>query len=567
MTGPEAGRRAGQDLLPEKPNGLTCPVYEAVARALADRGTRVLFGLTGSGNLFIADAFVRNYDGVFVRSAHEAGAVLMARGYAHTSQELGVATVSQGPGLTNAVTALIEAARGRAPVLVIAIDSPVEAKFHWQNVDQRAVVTSTGAGFEQVRSALTVVRDFETAARRAVVEQRPIVLNLPRDFVAADTTYLAARPDYPLRQPGPAVDEAVEQAGAILASLRRPIVLAGRGAANAASRTALLKLATRVGAPVATTLKAKGLFRGERYDLGVFGTLSSPAASDIIARSDGILAFGAGLNYRTTIGGDLTEGKLVIQCDVDPTALGGHRPIAVGIVGDAAAVADQLREVLDVLEVRPTQFCTDDMATQLASISGAAADPRRTRGAVDIRAVLGHLNGLLPPNRVVVTDGGNCVLPAWDILTVEDPRWFVTTLDFGAIGSGMGQAIGASYGAPDRPVLLVTGDGGFTLGGIVEFNTAVREDIDLVVVVCNNAAYGPEYLELVRHGIDPSLAQFDWPDFAAVATALGGTGVVIESMADLPTAERVIRARDRPVLLDVRLDPADDLPAMAVNGR
>ena len=129
----------------------------------------------------------------------------------------------------------------------------------------------------------------------------------------------------------------------------------------------------------------------------------------------------------------------------------------------------------------------------------------------------------------------------------------------------MGNAIGASWSAPELPVVLVVGDGGFTLGGLVEFNTAVRYDVDLITVVCNNGTYGPEYRELVHRGLDPRLSMFEWPDFASVAGALGGTGVTVRTSRDLEAAAKAIADRDRPLLIDVHLDPAADDSAMAVS--
>ena len=113
----------------------------------------------------------------------------------------------------------------------------------------------------------------------------------------------------------------------------------------------------------------------------------------------------------------------------------------------------------------------------------------------------------------------------------------------------------------DRPALLVTGDGGFMLGGLAEFSTAVRHGCDLVVVVCNDSSYGAEDVQLTNRGMDPSIARFSWPDFAPVAVALGGQGVTVRTMGDLQSALDAIEARQGPLLIDLKLDP-DTVPPL-----
>ena len=156
--------------------------HEATARALSDHGVTTVFGVLGDANLYAMDAFQRHAGGTFVSMANEAAAVLSANGYARTSGRLGVATVTHGPALTNTVTALVESVRDRTPVLLIAGDTAVADRENFQNISQRDVVMPTGAGFEQVRTPHTVAEDLTTAIRRALLERRPVVLNMPVDF-------------------------------------------------------------------------------------------------------------------------------------------------------------------------------------------------------------------------------------------------------------------------------------------------------------------------------------------------------------------------------------------------
>ncbi len=527
--------------------------HEVMARALADHGVDTVFGVLGDANLYMMDSFQRVAGGKYYSFSNEAGAVLAANGYARTSGRLGVATVTHGPALTNTLTALVESVRDHTPVLLVAGDTAVVDRENFQNIAQRDVVLPTGAGFEQVRSPLTAAEDVATAIRRALLERRPVVLNVPVDFQWEDVPYQPVAPKLVEPQavaPDPA---ALDAAVGIVAAARRPVVLAGRGAARA--RGALLRLAERIGAPVATTLRGKDLFRGERFDLGIFGTLSDEVALETIMESDCVIAFGASLNKWTTAEGSLLEKKRVVHVDLDRDSISRFSTVDAGVVGDAAVVADTIVEWLDQAEVPATGFASEELARRLASRSPADFTDCSTDETVDIRTAMLRIDEAFPQDRTLVFDGGRFIFNAFTRLHCPEPSAYVHTVNFGSIGLGMGNAIGASLGAPGRPTLLVTGDGGFMMGGLAEFNTAVRHGIDLVVVMFNDRAYGAEHIQFRNKNMDPAISTFEWPDFGPVATALGGRGFTVRNLAELDEALAAIENRDRPVLIEIRIDP------------
>ncbi|MFD7407854.1 thiamine pyrophosphate-binding protein [Streptomyces sp. NPDC059866] len=533
--------------------------HEAVARALADHGVKTVFGVLGDANLYMMDSFERVIGGSYYSCSNEGGAVLAANGFARTSGGLGVATVTHGPALTNTVTALVESVKDHTPVLLVAGDTAVVDRENFQNIPQRDVVLPTGAGFEQVRSPQTVAEDMAVAVRRALLEKRPVVLNVPVEFQWEEVDYRKAEPAFTPPQavaPDPA---ALDAAVGIIASAHRPVVLAGRGATSPEARAALLRLAERIGAPVATTLRAKDLFRGERFDLGICGTLSHEVALDTILQSDCVIAFGASLNKWTTAEGSVLEKKQLVHVDIERDSLNRFSASDAPVVGDAAKVADTIVGWLDEAEAKPTGFASEELAQRLAAYSDAALkDPSTglsTDETVDIRTAMQRLDGAFPADRTLVFDGGRFIFNAFTRLHCPEPSAYVHTVNFGSIGLGMGNAIGASFGAPGRPTLLITGDGGFMLGGLAEFSTAVRHNVDLVVVVFNDAAYGAEHIQFRSKNMDPAISTFDWPDFGPVATALGGRGFTVRNLADLDEALDAIETRDRPVLIDIKIDP------------
>ena len=174
---------------------------------------------------------------------------------------------------------------------------------------------------------------------------------------------------------------------------------------------------------------------------------------------------------------------------------------------------------------------------------------------------LDRLEEALPKDRFLATDGGRFMTEVWCRVSAPNAESFFATANFGSIGLGLQVAIGAGFAVKDRPVVLFTGDGGFMMGGINEFNTAVRMKQDLIVIVANDSAYGAEHVQFLDRKMDPGLSTFNWPSFADVATALGGQGVQVNSAEDLEAAIKVMETRDRPLLIELHLDP-NDVPRM-----
>lgn len=529
------------------------PVYSALAHALQDQGVATLYGLMGDANLFMVDHFVRELRGRYVPAVHEAGAVLMALGHAATSGEVAAATITHGPAVSNAATALIEGVKGTLPIVLLCGDTPIEDPEHQQAVAQRALIEATGAGFEQLKAPETVATDVATAFRRARQERRPIVLNMPSTMMWDQTGYVALKPYAPDLPTAPGEGEALNEAIGVIAAARRPVILAGRGARDA--RAALLGLADRIGAPVATTLKAKGLFAGAPYDLGVFGTVSTPAANDIIGLADCIIAFGAGFNRFTTAHGSLLDGARVVQIDDDSRQLGRrHVPDAM-LCGDPALVADTIVHWLNEAEI-PSAQATDQIDTASLRAGFPSPKPTNRAGTLDYRAALDRIDAALPDDRVVVSDGGRFMTEAWCRLGVSNPAHFVVSINVGAIGMGMGYAIGAAVARPTQKTIFLSGDGGFMMGGLAEYASVVREGLDMVTVICNDSAYGAEYIQFEDRQMDPALSTFEWPSFAGVAEAMGGKGMRVTSLDELDAALNVAMATKGPVLLELMLDPA-----------
>lgn len=532
-------------------------VVDVLAEGIAGLDGGVVFGLPGDGNLRWLYELVHHHGVRFVGAPHEATAVMMADGYARRTGKVAVATVTQGPGLTNTITPLTEAARNRTPIVLVVGETSREDRTHSQCFDQRAVVLPTGAAYHQVRTASTVGEDLGIAVRDAVVGRRPVVLGVPCDLQGETAAMPPPPPGPPSRQapePDPAV---VDEAVGAMATAKRPVVLAGRGAISDGARRVIAAVADRLGAPVATTLLAKGLFAGEALDLGICGTLSTAPAAEYLAEADCIVAFGCSLNTWTTAHGSYVDGARVIHCDTDPEAIGRWTRADVGIVGDAEATALAMLSLLEQLPDDGAERMREILRRALASYDAASSFLDTSgNGTVDARTLTLALDDALPSQRVVTCDAGRFMLAPFAYLPVRDAGELLFTSNFGSIGLGVGIAAGVAVAEQSRTSVALVGDGGFMMSGVEAFTAAVQHELDLLVVVYNDGSYGAEYNFLENEGRDTSLSMTAWPDLAPLARALGGAGVTVRSLADLARVKDAVRERQGPLLVDARLDAA-----------
>lgn len=526
--------------------------HEAVARALLDHGVDPIFGVLGNANIFVLDTF-RKLGGRYVPAGNEGGAVLMGLAYGRCAGKVGVATVTHGPGLCNSITALVEGVKSRVPFVLLCGDTAHTNRESTQNIAQRELVLSIGAGFEEAISPETLLGDIARAFRRAELEKRPIALNFPTDFQWADIEYRPTKLlNFERRALVPASDD-LDNAAGMIAAASKPIIVAGRGAATERGKAALIKLAGRIGALLATTVQARELFEGEPFNLGVFGTLSTPAAVDEIVASDCVLFFGCSMNSYTTSRGAFIEGKRVIQCDNDPAAICRFVEPDAGLLGEVDLVAEALIGLLDMAEIPPSGYLDPALPARLAS-SHLELPDTSTETTVDFYKALTAIGDALPRDRVLVNDCGRFVVEGLKVFRVKNPQLYYFGIMSGCIGLGLASAVGASFAAPDLPTLLVTGDGGFMNNGLLEFNTAVRMGVDLVCVVCNDSAYGMEVAEFTVRDLPHDIALMNWPDFAPLAEALGGQGVTVRNEDDLEKAIEAIQNRKGPLLIDLKID-------------
>ena len=526
-------------------------LYEAIAESLVAEGVDTLFGLMGDGNMSLWAAIGAAGKIKIISSRNEAAAVGMSDGYAKTTGKVGVSTVTCGPGLTQVGTSLLVAARARAPIVLIVGEIPHGAKNSLQSMDQRKFAEACEARFCTITSVDNAAEEIAEAFYAARVHRRPVVLNLPIDLQEKsfdwDWDYRPSHKVLPPLAEAPS-EAALASVAEKLMAAERPVIIAGRGAR--AARDAILRLAERAGALLATSLQAKGLFSGQEYDLGISGAFASAPGEALLAEADFVLAVGAELGYYTAEGGLMFPQAEVARIDIRPY------PETIGVLpglyvrGDATQAVTALEAMLAARQVRKEGFRSAETRSAL-NAPPQQRDPAPNDG-LDPRALALELSKALPPGVLLTCGGGHffsfpamyTALPAGTEL-----QW---SYHFGAVGQGLPVAIGVGAGNPGRPHVAIEGDGSLMMN-LQELDTVTRYGMQLVLIVWNDGGFGAEVHKLRVKGFDASLAQWISPDFVALARAFGGDGVRLARESELGGAISIGLKRGGLYVIDARV--------------
>jgi thiamine pyrophosphate-dependent acetolactate synthase large subunit-like protein len=513
----------------------TPTVAGVIAADLARYGARRCFGLLGTANFKVSHALVQS--GVELISArHECNAASMADAYAKATGELTLVSVHSGPGLTNALTGIGEAAKSRTPLVVLAGDVPNGAVKNNFYIEQADMVRAVGAVSERLHSVGSAREDTLRAVTRALCDRQTVVLSMPLDVQHAPLPTNQPPLELPAA-PGRLYPDPrdVARLADALAAAKRPLILGGRGAVISNAEEALVALADSVGALLATSVCGHGLFAGNPWSVGISGGFSSPVADELISESDFILAFGASLTQWTTKKGKLiAPGAVLAQVDVDGPKLGYQMPVQIAAQADAKATAEALLDELGRRGVQSAGRRTNAMRERIRAgdnhhypwpdeSTGRFIDPRTLSKAVD---------AILPADRVVASDSGHFCGWVPRYLRVPNARASCLSHSFQSVGLGLPSVIGLALANPEKLAVLGTGDGGFLMS-IADLETAIRLGMRLCILVYNDASYAAEVHYFRRQGLSVDIVQFPETDFAAIARGHGARGVTVRTLADL----------------------------------
>ena len=539
----------------------TPSVASVIAGDLVAYGARRCFGLLGTANFKVSHGLVQA--GVeLIAARHECNAASMADAYAKATGELTLVSVHSGPGLTNALTGIGEAAKSRTPLLVLAGDVPNGAVKNNFYVEQAEMVRSVGAVSERLHTVASAREDALRAVTRALRDRQTVVLSMPLDVqhapLASNLPPLELPPAPGRMQPDP---QLVQRLADALLKAERPLVLGGRGAVISGAEPRLIALGDAVGALFATSVCGHGLFADNPWSLGICGGFSSPVADELISESDFILALGASLTSWTTKRGKLVApGAVVAQVDLETGKLGYQMPVQIAVQGDAKATAEALLAELGRRgsasggghgrrsnAVRERIRAGDNHYFPHPDQSGATfIDPRTLSKAVD---------AILPADRAVASDSGHFCGWVPRYLRVPNPRASCLSHSFQSVGLGLASAIGLAVANPGKLAVLGTGDGGFLMS-IADLETAIRLGLRLCILVYNDASYAAEVHYFRRQGFSVDIVQFPETDFAAIARGYGARGITVRTPADLePLKAWVAEGAPGVFVIDGKINP------------
>ena len=525
-------------------------VSTAIADVIVERADHV-FGLVGNANSHVVSHLtVQGFP--YTATRHEAGAIAAADAFHRAGGGIAVATTTCGAGFTNTITPLAEANAARVPMVYVTGSAPAAGARHF-DLDQAALLDAMGIDYFTVSPA-SAAADAHAAFTLAESRRAPVVLLVPFDEQnrpLADGGSVVSRPERvrPAHAalPFPEADpDGLDRIAELLAGAERPLILSGRGVVAAGAAEAVAELGDAVGALHMHSAMARNVVGGE-WCMGTAGGFTHRGYLEYTRSADVVLILGASFNAFQSRGGglfapDATIAHVVLE--EHPSSL----PVGLRVLADVGSAVPRL--VDSVRELRDASAPTwrdaigslppaEDRATQPELFHDYGAD-----GRLDPRAALRRLNGMMPAQRTVCTDGGHFL--GWVPMYLDSPDPHAQVLVGTAIqtiGLGFPTAIGVAAARPDDFNVLVTGDGG-GLMAMAEAETVFRTVRRGAVIVMNDAAYGAELHQYRAEGLDTASMVIDDIDFAAMGRSLGARGVTVATVADFALVAEELAAMD-----------------------
>ena len=537
---------------------------QATVEALQAEGVRHVFGLIGSAAMEVFDGLYDADDVTYVGVRDERTGTHLADGDARASGRAGVVLAGQsGPGATNLVTGVAQAAAAFSPVVSIAgaLSTAHVHRDAFQEVDQDALFRPLTKRTWTVPSTDRIPEMVREAFRVALAPRRgPVHLNLPRDVLAGTAEFPPPwDPATSRAHAAPAgADEPICRAAVLLADAERPVIVAGAGIKNGGDHSAVSALAEALDAPIVTSPGHGDAIPSDHpLCAGQMGPRGNLVASRLVCEADVILALGTRLGFNSTFFSweNVNREAAIIQVELEPTAIGRFFPVDVGIHADAPTVAQQLVEALADHRVRTTaeawaRSFADDRADHRAR-----RDEELDAYPIQPAGLFRELRAVLPRNAAVTLDSGTLCLQATDALNHFEPPCLFSPLDFGLVGFSFACGLGVKLARPERPVVSLMGDGGFGMT-LSELSTAVDYGVDTVTVVMNNGCWGAEKA-YQREFFDGRYIGADLhnPPFDQVAELYGAAGYRVERLDEVAEAVRAALDAGRPAVVDVAVDP------------
>ncbi len=544
-----------------------------LVNSLQSEGVKHIFGYPGGAVLHIYDALdaCTEIDHILVR--HEQGAAHAADGYARASGKCGVALVTSGPGITNAVTGIATAYMDSIPMVIISgqVPSPLIGNDAFQEVDAVGITRSCVKHNFLIKDINKIASTVKKAFHIATTGRPgPVLIDIPKDITIAEIEEQEYPSSVDIRSysiVGRANAEQVNAAADLIANAKRPVIYTGGGCIIGNASNELTKLTKNLGFPITQTLMGLGAYPAtDKLSLGMLGMHGTYEANMAMHGSDCVIAVGARFDDRVTANVDkFCPAAKIIQIDIDPTSISKNVAVDAPIVGDVKSVLEDLIAAMNTRSIQDISTWWSDIK-KWRSIDSLAY--KTSKGVIKPQSVIEALYDVTKGNAIVSTDVGQHQMWAAQYYKFDEPRRLITSGGLGTMGFGLPAAMGAKVAMPDMDVACVTGDGSIQmmtqeLSTMLQFSTPVK------IINMNNS-----YLGMVRQWQEffyekrYSMSYMDSiPDFVKLAESYGHIGIKVEDESDLkPALIEAFKQKDRTVFLDIITDHTENVFPMIPAG-
>lgn len=538
---------------------------QIIVECLKEQGVDTVFGYPGGAILNVYDELYRHQDEIkHILTSHEQGASHAADGYARATGKVGVCMATSGPGATNLVTGIATAQMDSVPMVAITcnVTNALLGKDSFQEVDIAGVtmpITKHSFIVKDVKKLADTIRRAFTIARTG--RPGPVLVDVTKDVTAAKTDFKQMVVKENIRITDTIRDEDIDKAVSMIKAAKRPVVFVGGGAVISGADKELKAFVERIDAPVCDTLMGKGAFDGEHpYYMGMLGMHGTKTANLTVTDCDLLIVLGARFSDRVTGNAKKFASKAkILHIDVDAAEVNKNIRVNASVIGDCKSVLEIL---LNRLEPMKHANWMDSVRKRKEELPLTYPQDTLTGPYV-----MEKINALTKGDCIISTDVGQHQMWAAQFFKYRKPRTLLTSGGLGTMGYGLGAAIGAQVGRPDKQVINIAGDGCFRMN-MNEIATATRYNIPMIQVVFNNHVLG-----MVRQWQDLFYGQRysqtvlqDKVDFVKVAEAMGCKAYRITKKEKVESVFKEALAANEPVFIECVIDPDEKVWPMVAPG-
>ena len=539
---------------------------QAAVLSLKKERTKHVFGLIGSATMEMFDALYKEKTINFIGVRDERTGAHMADGYARASNKPGVILAGQnGPGATNLVTGIAQAAAAFSPVVSIAGSFSTKDKVQdaFQGIDQQSLFKTITKKTWTINKTKKIPKIFSDAFKLAMSPRRgPVQLNLPRNILSDTAKFNINQNNksYETESTIKGKKNDIKKAVAIINNGSKKVIIAGGGIKYPRKYKDVIKLAELLNIPIVTSAgHGDSIPFNHKLNAGQMGPRGNPVASKLTKEADVIIAIGTRLGFNSTFYtyDNLNKKAKIIQIELEKKMLGRYFPISIGICADASTTTKQIYNEIKAqkLILETNNWTEKYLKERNIYLNNRSTENGLNKFPIQPKGLFKQLRSVLPKNSAITLDAGTLCLQATDALEYYNPPSLFTPLDFGLVGFSFACGLGVKVACPNKTVVSLMGDGGFGMT-ISELSTAVDYGINTITIVMNNKSWGAEKAyQKDFFGKRYIGADISSPPFDKVAKLYGAKGYKVEKISEVNEAVKDAISCKKPAVIDVAVDP------------